>query len=144
MICKNLAHFLNFTIVPEEASCTNQFIDFLKLCKLQSLLCYYYQHYLAEKPERVNLLKKLTAIDASWRSIGNDLGLSYNDLQGLDDSNKSNQIRLDHVLEQWLNMDGQVTPATWKTIIDVVKGSLVQNKAHAIKIYQELKEESSK
>ena len=104
----------------------------------------YYQHCLAEKPERVDLLTKLKAIDASWRSIGNDLGLSYNDLQGLDESNMSNQRRLDHILQIWLNMDGQVTPATWKTIIDVVKGPLVQNKALAIKIYQDLKEESSK
>ena len=91
-------------------------------------MCYYYQHYLAEKPERVDLLKKLTAIDASWRSIGNDLGLSYNDLQGLDESNKSNQIKLDHVLEKWLNMDGQATHATWKTIIDVVRDLLFKIK----------------
>ena len=108
------------------------------------MLCYYYQHYLAEKPERVDLLKKLTAIDASWRSIGNGLNLSYNDLQGFAESNKCNQVRLEHVLEKWLNMDGQATPATWETIIDVVKGPLVENKALAIKIYQDLKEESSK
>ena len=90
------------------------------------------------------MLSKLTAIDASWRSIGNGLALSYNFLQGLDESNKSNQIRLDHVLQMWLNMDGKATPVTWKTIIDVVKGPLVQNKPLAIKIYHDLKEDSSK
>ena len=108
------------------------------------MLYCYYQHCLAEKPERVNLLSKLTAIDASWRSIGNGLGLSYNDLQGIDESTKSNQRRLDHVLQMWLNMDGESTPVTWKTIIGVVKGPLVENKALAIKIYQDLKEDSSK
>ena len=108
------------------------------------MLYCYYQHCLAEKPERVNLLSKLTAIDASWRSIGDDLGLSYNDLQGLAESNISNQRRLDQVLQMWLNMDGESTRVTWKTIIDVVKGPLVENKALAIKIYQDLKEDSSK
>ena len=108
------------------------------------MLYCYYQHCLAEKPERVDLLTKLTAIDASWRSIGNGLGLSYNFLQGLDKSNKCNQVRLEHVLEKWLNMDGQATPATWETIIHVVKGPLVEDKALALKIYQDLKEGSSK
>ena len=108
------------------------------------MLYCYYQHCLAEKPERVNLLSKLTTIDASWHSIGNGLGLSYNYLQGLAESNISNQTKLDHVLQMWLNMDGESTPVTWKTIIDVVKGPLVENKALAIKIYQDLKEDSSK
>ena len=108
------------------------------------MLYCYYQHCLAEKPERVNLLSKLTAIDASWRSIGNGLGLSYNYLQGLAESNISNQTKLDHVLQMWLNMGGEATPVTWKTIIDVVEGPLVENKALAIKIYQDLKEDSSK
>ena len=90
------------------------------------------------------MLSKLTAIDALWRSIGNGLGLSYNFLQGLDESNKSNQTRLDHVLQMWLNMDGKATLVTWETIIDVVKGPLVQNEPLANKIYHDLKEDSSK
>ena len=82
-------------------------------------------------------------IDASWRGIGLDLGLSYNDLQNLAQSSMSNQAKLDHVLQKWIDMDGQVTPVNWKEILDVVKGPLVQNKALALEIYQYLKRESS-
>ena len=56
-----------------------------------------------------------------------------------------NQSRLDHVIQTWLNMDGQDggAPVTWKTILDVIKGSLVQNNALARKIYEYLKQKSS-
>lgn len=85
----------------------------------------------------------MVRIDASWRGIGLDLGLSYNDLQNLAQSSMSNQARLDHVLQKWIDMDGQVTPVNWKEILDVVKGPLVQNKALALEMYQYLKRESS-
>ena len=55
----------------------------------------------------------------------------------------SNQAKLDHVLQKWIDMDGQVTPVNWKEILDVVKGPLVQNKALALEMYQYLKRESS-
>ena len=56
-----------------------------------------------------------------------------------------NQSRLDHVIQTWLNMDGQDggAPVTWKTILDVIKGSLVQNNALAREIYEYLKQKSS-
>ena len=43
-------------------------------------------------------------------------------------------------------MDGKdgSAPVTWITILDLLKGPLVNNKALAMKIYQSLKEESSK
>ena len=58
----------------------------------------------------------------------------------------SNQVKLGHVLQMWLDMNGQaeVTPVTWITILDVVRGPLVQNKALAMSIYQYLKQQSSK
>ena len=57
----------------------------------------------------------------------------------------SNQRKLDRVIENWLDMNGQGggAPVTWTTIIDVIKGPLVQNKALAVKIYEYLKELSS-
>ena len=89
------------------------------------------------------MLKWLVDIDASWRGIGLDLGISYNYLDGLARSSMSNQTRLDHVLQKWIEMDSEATPVIWKVIIDVVKGPLVQNKALAIEIYKSLKQESS-
>ena len=56
----------------------------------------------------------------------------------------SNQSRLDHVIQTWLNMDDQGFPVTWNTILDVIKGPLVQNKALAREIYEYLKQQSGK
>ena len=58
----------------------------------------------------------------------------------------SNQIRLSHVIQTWLDMNGYDggTPVTWNTILDVVKGPFVQNKALAMRIYEYLKQQTSK
>ena len=98
-----------------------------------------------ERPTRRDVLMQLVDIDALWRSIGDGLGVSNNVLKGLAESNMSNQTRLGEVVQKWLDMNGQGegTSVTWITILDVVKGPLVQNKAHAMKIYEYLKLESS-
>ena len=76
--------------------------------------------------------------------------MSSNYLDGLLQSNLSNEIRLDHVLQKWIELngqatsDGQSTPVSWKMILDVVNGPLIQNKALAKEIYQYLKQENSK
>ena len=70
--------------------------------------------------------------------------MEYNFLQGLAEPGMLNQTRLDHVLQKWIELDSQANPVNWKTIIDVVKGPLVQNKALVNKIYQYLKQENSK
>ena len=94
-----------------------------------------------ERPTRYEVLNKLAFIDASWRSIGEGLGVGYNALKGLDESNKPNQTRLSEVIQKWLDMNGQCegNPATWSTILDVIKEPLVQNKALAMKVYENLK-----
>ena len=79
-------------------------------------------------------------IDAKWRELGNGLRLSSNYLNGLAQSNMTNQIRLEHVLQKWIDLNTQESVVNWKTIIDVVEGPLVQNKALAMKMYQDLKE----
>ena len=89
------------------------------------------------------MLKWLVDIDASWRGIGLDLGISNNYLDGLARFSMSNQMRLDCVLQKWIEMDSESTPVTWKVILDVVKGPLVQNNELAMKIYQSLKQEST-
>ena len=57
----------------------------------------------------------------------------------------SNQIRLGEVVQKWLDMNGQGdgAPVRWRTIIDVVKGPLVENITQAKTIYEYLKQESS-
>ena len=100
---------------------------------------------LAERPTRREVLKELTFINFQWRDIGNGLGVSYNYLQGLAECNDSNQRRLDHVIENWFNMNGQGegAPVTWNTILDAVKEPPVQNINRAMRIYEYLKAKSS-
>ena len=97
-----------------------------------------------ERPTRRELLMQLAFINFQWRNIGNGLGVSYNDLQGLAERNDSNQTRLDRVIQNWLDMNGQGegAPVTWMTIIDVIKGPLVQNITRARRIYEYLKQSS--
>ena len=98
------------------------------------------------QPKRPEVLTQLVCIDTLWRNIGIGLGVSCNVLQGLAESSQSNLAKLDQIIQKWLDMNGQGegAPVTWRTILDLLKGPLVNNKALAMKIYQSLKEESSK
>ena len=71
--------------------------------------------------------------------------MSFDNLEGLAQRNDSDQTRLEHVIQKWFDMDGQGegAPVTWNTILDVVKGPLVQNTTRAIRIYEYLKTKSS-
>ena len=92
------------------------------------------------------MLPHLASINASWYEIGDGLGVKYNDLDGLAQCNLNNQRKLGEVIQIWIKMDGEgdSAPVNWITILDVLKGPLIDNKALAMKIYQSLKEESSK
>ena len=94
-----------------------------------------------EMPTRYEVLTQIICIDASWHEIGDGLRVSYNVLKGLAESNMSNQTRLGEVIQKWLDMNGkdEGAPVTWVTILDVIKGPLVQNKRLAMKIYENLK-----
>ena len=98
-----------------------------------------------ERPTRREVLVQIANIDALWRSIGDCLGVSDNFLQGLANANMQNQTRLGHVIQNWLDMNGQGegAPITWNTILDVIKGPLVKKTAQAMTIYEYLKLESS-
>ena len=99
---------------------------------------------LVNKPTKLAVLNHLVCIYAKWREIGNGLGLSSNFLTSLAQSLVSDRIKLEQVIQEWIQLDGQCTsdgqstPVNWKTIIDVIKGPLVQNKALAKEIYQYL------
>ena len=103
-----------------------------------------YLKLLDEKPTGFAVLEHLAPIDTSWRQIGNGFRISYNFLQGLAESNMSNKTRLDHVIQKWIKMDGKETPVTWKTVINIVEGPLVNNNAHANVIRNFLKPERMK
>ena len=91
-----------------------------------------------------DVLKQLAPICVRWREIGNGLRVGFNYLDGLaKDNTMSNQTRLEHVLQKWKELDSPAAPVTWKTIIDVVKGPLVENEALAKEIYKLLKHKHS-
>ena len=98
-----------------------------------------------EKPKGYEILTQLAFINSQWRNIGKGLGVSYNDLEGLAQRNDSDQTRLEHVIQKWFDMNGQGegAPVTWNTILDVVKGPLVQNTTQAMRIYEYLKAKNS-
>ena len=97
------------------------------------------------KPIRREVLTQLAFIKFQWREIGNGLGVSFSDLESLDQSNKRDNTRLDHVIQSWFDMDGQGdgAPVTWNTILDIVKGPLVQNTHRAMRICEYLKAKRS-
>ena len=101
---------------------------------------------LVNKPTTHDVLEQLVCIYAKWREIGNGLGLTFNFLTSLAQSMMSDKIKLEHVIQEWIQLDGQSTlngqstPVNWKTIIEVIKGPIVDNKALSIKIYQYLKQ----
>ena len=91
-----------------------------------------------------NVLKQLVSIDTRWREIGNGLHVGFNYLDGLaKDNTMSNQIRLQHVLQKWKDLDSPAALVTWKTVIDVVKGPFIENEALAKEMYKLLKHKNS-
>ena len=96
---------------------------------------------LDEKPIRKDVLEQLVCIGTKWREIGNGLGLDSNFLDGLSHSLISDQIRLDKVLQKWMDMDGhnQCSPVTWKAVLDVLEGEFLQKYELAKKIKEYLK-----
>ena len=98
-----------------------------------------------EKPKRYEVLTQLAFINSQWRNIGQGLGVSFNDLEGLAQRNDSDQTRLEHVIQKWFDMNGQGegAPVTWNTIFNVVRGPLVQNTTRAMRICEYLKAKSS-
>ena len=98
-----------------------------------------------EKPKGYEVLTQLAFINSQWCNIGQGLGVSFNDLQGLAQRNDSDQTRLQHVIQKWFDMNGQGegAPVTWNTILDVVKGPLVQNTTQAMRIHDYLNAKNS-
>ena len=94
---------------------------------------------LDEKPAKRDVFKQLVCIDAEWHEIGICLGVDANSLNGIEKSLVSDQIRLDKVLQKWMDMDGHppCSPVTWKAILEALKELQKHDLAKAI--YQNLK-----
>ena len=101
-------------------------------------------YFTVEEPNYYKVLNVLGLIDAKWHEIGLGLEIPPNFLQGLQQGHQSNAVKLGSILTKWMELNGEATPITWETIIDVVKGPYIQNNDLAVKIYQSLKEGSTR
>ena len=70
-------------------------------------------------------------MSAQWEEIGGLLGVDANTINGLHTSNLTNQVKLDKMLQSWL--DNEPTPVTWNNVISVLEGPL-KKKSLAIEI----------
>lgn len=104
--------------------------------------------HVAEKPQRYDVYLWLVEIDAKWQEIGIGLRVSNNFLKSLTQQQASDQVKLNNILQKWIELDGQTTsdgqatPVTWKSIIKVVRDDL-KDKKLAMKIYKYLKHEQN-
>ena len=92
-------------------------------------------HFTATKPEKYKLLKLLSPVSAQWEDIGGLLGVDANTIKGLHTSSLSNQVKLDNMLQSWL--DNEPTPVTWNNVISVLEGPL-KKKSIAVEIRKTL------
>ena len=88
-------------------------------------------HFTATKPEKYMLLNLLSPVSAQWQEIGGLLKVHPNIINGLQISSLSDQVKLDKMLQYWL--DNEPTPVTWNNVISVLEGPL-KKKSLAIEI----------
>ena len=93
-----------------------------------------------EKPDYHDLVNKLAPIASKWNEIGLGLRVDTDLLDSLRASHKSGSLKLADVLDNWIKMNGDNISITWKTILDVVKGPLIQNNNLAAEIHESLQE----
>lgn len=118
-----------------------------KLCKYVIMIIqaiYYLIFFTVKEPSFYDVLKALVPIDAKWHEIGLGLEISTNILRGLEEGRQSNAVKLASVLTKWMELNGEITPVTWETIIDVVKGPYVENNDLAMNIKQSLQQNSTR
>ena len=91
---------------------------------------------LNRRPEKRDMLSKLSKISYNWSIIGDSLKVPFQHLQEIERINCSNLEKLSKVLQKWL--DGMYTAVTWATIIDAIDGEIVQQPAVAMEIREHL------
>ena len=71
----------------------------------------------------------MTNISANWEEIGVALDVSQNDLNGLQQDNITNTIRLSRVIALWIQSESSTV--SWETLISAIEGPIVNNKKKA-------------
>ena len=100
----------------------------------------FFIYFTDNKPEKHILLRFLSSVSAKWQEIGDLLGVDSNTIEGLCQSNYSDQVKMSKMLQSWLN--NEPTPVTWDHFISVIEGPL-KMKSLAIEICQFLGIESA-
>ena len=85
-------------------------------------------------PTKHELLNLLVDISNMWHEIGLSLNVSDNVLDGLKHSPESNAVKLSEVIHSWLT----TTESSWETVINAIKGPIVNRVIKANEIHQHL------
>ena len=88
-------------------------------------------------PTEHELNYQLADISDMWYEIGLSLKVSCSILNGLTNSEKSNAYKLAQVVHSWLTTT-ESHLVTWETVIDAIKGPIVNNIKKANEIRQHL------
>ena len=75
----------------------------------------------------------LSPIAVQWFILGLSLNVSYNDLENFQKSNMPNRVKLSETLKLWMTTT-EPHLLTWKTVISVIEGPLINNRRLAIEI----------
>ena len=87
---------------------------------------------LKEAPDKSVLLNLLADISNKWYDIGLGFNVSHNNLESLKKEPESYVTKLSKAIECWIST--QSSPVTWKTVISVIEGPIVNNKKKANEI----------
>ena len=83
---------------------------------------YYFILTIGKRPELGRLIELLAPIKSKWDLISGELGV---DIDIIDDLNKSDDMKLNEVIQKWVETNS--TPTTWDNIIEIVKGPILQS-----------------
>ena len=86
---------------------------------------------LKNSPNDLLLMNLLADIEHQWHEIGYALQVQ---LDILENSQHSNLLNLSDVIRIW--KDTRPSPVTWETVIDAIKGPIVNDKKTADEIHQ--------
>ena len=91
---------------------------------------------LEEAPDKSVLLNLLADISNKWYDIGLGFNVSHNNLESIKNETGSDITKLSKVIECWIST--QSSPVTWKTVISVIEGPIVNKKKKANEIRKRL------
>jgi hypothetical protein len=86
---------------------------------------------LSFKPMHIDLLNHLAGISHKWRLIGESLFTDRAFIEGQKNNENADMVRLSNVLHKWRGNDEDVT---WRKILDVLDGSVVNETETANRI----------